>query len=75
MENAISSGFCFCILLSAVLRVLGSEMEAGAIAIAGVLGWAYLLFFLLAVRLTGPFVVRFCCLALLDCLPVRNDRS
>jgi hypothetical protein len=33
------------------------EAELAALAIASILGWGYMLFFVMAFRLTGPFVV------------------
>jgi len=33
------------------------EAEIAALAIASILGWGYMLFFVMAFRLTGPFVV------------------
>jgi len=57
LENVISSGFCLMIVLRAALGLIDSDKADAALALAGLIGWSYLLFFLLAFRLTGPFVV------------------
>lgn len=33
------------------------HLETAALAIASIIGWGYMLFFVMAFRLTGPFVV------------------
>ena len=40
-----------------ILRLLDNEAEIAVLAIASILGWGYMLFFVMAFRLTGPFVV------------------
>jgi len=57
LENVCSSSFCFCVLLVNVLRVLNMPAQHAVLALASIAGWTYVLFFLMAFRLTGPFVV------------------
>lgn len=40
-----------------ILRVLNCEAETAVLAFASIFGWGYMLFFVMAFRLTGPFVV------------------
>lgn len=40
-----------------MFRILDSDLEIAALAVASILGWGYMLFFVMAFRLTGPFVV------------------
>lgn len=40
-----------------ILRIFDFEAETAAIAVASIIGWGYMLFFVMAFRLTGPFVV------------------
>lgn len=40
-----------------ILRAFDMHLETAALAIASIIGWGYMLFFVMAFRLTGPFVV------------------
>jgi hypothetical protein len=40
-----------------ILRLFDIEAESAVLAIASIIGWGYMLFFVMAFRLTGPFVV------------------
>lgn len=40
-----------------ILRLFNFEAETAMLAIASIIGWGYMLFFVMAFRLTGPFVV------------------
>jgi hypothetical protein len=40
-----------------ILRLFDIEAESAVLAIASIIGWGYMLFFIMAFRLTGPFVV------------------
>ena len=57
MENFISVSYCISIFLLAIFSAIQSEWEFSFIALASVLGYAYLFFFLLAFKLTGPMVI------------------
>ncbi|CAF1556272.1 unnamed protein product [Rotaria magnacalcarata] len=57
LENCLSCSFCLTILIVNIFRALDMEAETAALAIASLLGWGYMLFFVMAFRLTGPFVV------------------
>jgi len=57
LENVLSLTFAACILSAEVMRFLQDEIDHTIMALASVVGWMYILFFLLAIRLTGPFVV------------------
>jgi len=49
--------FCLSIYIVNILRIFDIEAQTAALAIASLLGWGYVLFFVMAFRLTGPFVV------------------
>lgn len=57
LENLLSTLFCACIFLVAVLSAFNHPAQAPVLAVAAIAGWSYLFFFLLAFRLTGPMVV------------------
>ncbi|CAF3001819.1 unnamed protein product [Rotaria socialis] len=57
LENCLACSFCSTIFIVNILRALNMEAETAALAIASLLGWGYMLFFVMAFRLTGPFVV------------------
>ena len=57
LENCLACSFCFSILIARLLRVLDVEMETIVLAFASLLGWAYMLFFTMPFRFTGPFVI------------------
>ena len=40
-----------------ILRLFDSGLQTAVLAIASIVGWGYMLFFVMAFRLTGPFVV------------------
>ena len=40
-----------------ILRIFDFEAQTAVLAIASIIGWGYMLFFVMAFRLTGPFVV------------------
>jgi hypothetical protein len=40
-----------------ILRLFDMAAESAVLAIASIVGWGYMLFFVMAFRLTGPFVV------------------
>jgi hypothetical protein len=40
-----------------ILRLFDIHAESAVLAIASIIGWGYMLFFIMAFRLTGPFVV------------------
>lgn len=40
-----------------ILRIFDSSAQTAVLAIASIVGWGYMLFFVMAFRLTGPFVV------------------
>lgn len=40
-----------------ILRIFDVEAQSAVLALASILGWGYVLFFVMAFRLTGPFVV------------------
>jgi hypothetical protein len=57
MENVLSLILGASIALSAVCRVQGWMASYALLSLASVVGWTYVLFFLLAFKLTGPMVV------------------
>jgi len=57
LENFVSSTFCLSIILRPILLYIGSTWASTIHSVALILGWMYMLFFLLAFRRTGPFVV------------------
>ncbi|CAF1042683.1 unnamed protein product [Rotaria sordida] len=57
LENCLACSFCASIYTVNILRIIGMEAEIPCLAIASLLGWGYMLFFVMAFRLTGPFVV------------------
>lgn len=57
LENCMACSFCFSILFAQVLRLLDSQIETIVLAFASLLGWAYMLFFTMPFRFTGPFVI------------------
>ncbi|CAF1277507.1 unnamed protein product [Adineta steineri] len=57
LENCLACSFCFSIYVVNILRLFDLPLETAALAIASILGWGYMLFFVMAFRLTGPFVV------------------
>ncbi|CAF3650671.1 unnamed protein product [Adineta steineri] len=57
LENSLSCAFCLTIYITNILRILGMRAEIAGLALASILGWGYMLFFVMAFRLTGPFVV------------------
>jgi hypothetical protein len=57
LENCLSCSFCLCIYIINILRILDLEVQSAVLAIASIIGWGYVLFFVMAFRLTGPFVV------------------
>lgn len=59
LENVLILGFACSITSIAVCRVLEADaaIERNLLAFASVLAWSYVLYFLLAFRLTGHFVV------------------
>ncbi len=57
LENILSCTYCGCIFAVTVLRGLDMPAQSAMLALASIAGWTYMLFFLMAFRLTGPFVV------------------
>ena len=57
LENCLSLLFCLCIYIVNILRIFDMRAETAALAFASIVGWGYMLFFVMAFRLTGPFVV------------------
>ncbi|CAF1171543.1 unnamed protein product [Rotaria sp. Silwood1] len=57
LENCLACLFCTTIYIVNIFRLLNINAELPALAIASLLGWGYMLFFVMAFRLTGPFVV------------------
>ncbi|CAF3087395.1 unnamed protein product [Rotaria sp. Silwood2] len=57
LENCLACLFCTTIYIVNILRIFDMDAELPALAIASLLGWGYMLFFVMAFRLTGPFVV------------------
>ncbi|CAF0801749.1 unnamed protein product [Adineta ricciae] len=57
LENCLSCLFCLCIYLINIVRLFEFHAESALLAIAAIVGWGYMLFFVMAFRLTGPFVV------------------
>ncbi|UJR21723.1 hypothetical protein I4U23_024800 [Adineta vaga] len=57
LENCLSCLFCLSIYIVNILRIFDMRAETAALAVASILGWGYMLFFVMAFRLTGPFVV------------------
>ena len=57
MRNCLACLFCFSIYAVNILRIFGFGGQAAILALASIIGWSYLLYFLMAFRLTGPFVV------------------
>ena len=57
LENCLACLFCMCIYITTILRLLDLQAEVAVSAMAAIIGWGYMLFFVMAFRLTGPFVV------------------
>lgn len=57
LENTISICFTGLILVYAIFDALDVGIRNNVLSLAAVVGWSYLLFFLLGFRKTGPFVV------------------
>jgi len=57
LENVLSCLFCASIVVVNILRMLDMPAQSAVLAVAAIVGWGYMLFFLMAFRLTGPFVV------------------
>lgn len=53
----MACAWCAAIISANILRFFGSPIETAVLAFAAVVGWVYMLFFLMAFELTGPFVV------------------
>ncbi|CAF0946381.1 unnamed protein product, partial [Didymodactylos carnosus] len=57
VENMLACAFCFCILMVNILRFFDIRANIAFLAMASIAGWGYMLFFVMAFRLTGPFIV------------------
>ncbi len=56
-EDSLACAFSLCIICINILRLLEMGIYTSILAIASILGWSYMLSFVLAFRFTGPFVV------------------
>ncbi|CAF1293695.1 unnamed protein product [Adineta ricciae] len=56
LENCLSCLFCFGIILHNILRLLDIQSHTIILALVSIIGWGYMLFFIMALQLTGPFV-------------------
>ena len=52
----MACAWCATIFSAYALRFFGMPIETPVLAIASIVGWGYMLFFLMPFRLTGPFV-------------------
>ncbi|CAF1036236.1 unnamed protein product [Rotaria magnacalcarata] len=57
LENCLACLFCGTIYVINILRAFDVEAQSAVLALAAIIGWGYMLFFVMAFRLTGPFVV------------------
>ncbi|CAF3432259.1 unnamed protein product [Rotaria sp. Silwood1] len=57
LENCLACLFCLSIYICNILRAFDFQAQTAVLAIAAIIGWGYMLFFVMAFRLTGPFVV------------------
>ncbi|CAF0874251.1 unnamed protein product [Rotaria sordida] len=57
LENCLACLFCLSIYIVNIFRAFDLHAQTAVLAIAAIIGWGYMLFFVMAFRLTGPFVV------------------
>lgn len=57
LENCLACLFCLSVYIVNILRIFDLQFQTAVLAIASIVGWGYMLFFVMAFRLTGPFVV------------------
>jgi len=57
LENCLSCIFSISIILFNILRWFDLSAQTAVLALASIAGWGYMLFFVMAFRLTGPFIV------------------
>jgi hypothetical protein len=56
-EDYCVCAFSFCIILFNILRLFDLPIQTSVLALASIVGWGYMLVFVVAFRFTGPFVV------------------
>ncbi|CAF5223697.1 unnamed protein product, partial [Rotaria magnacalcarata] len=54
LENCLACLFCGTIYIINILRAFDVEAQSAVLALAAIIGWGYMLFFVMAFRLTGP---------------------
>ncbi|CAF3802067.1 unnamed protein product [Rotaria sp. Silwood1] len=57
LENYLSSLFCCGIIIVNILHLLDMQAYTIVLAFVSIIGWGYMLFFVMAFQLTGPFVL------------------
>ncbi|CAF0965109.1 unnamed protein product [Rotaria sordida] len=56
LENCLSCSFCCGIIIVNILHLLDIQAQTIVLALVSIIGWGYMLFFVMAFQLTGPFV-------------------
>lgn len=57
LENFLACSFCICIFLVEFLRLFDLPNDTVVLALASLIGWGYMFFFIMPFRFTGPFVI------------------
>ncbi|CAF1031094.1 unnamed protein product [Rotaria sordida] len=56
LENCLSCSFCCGIIIVNILYLLDIQAQTIVLALVSIISWGYMLFFVMAFQLTGPFV-------------------
>ncbi|CAF3390913.1 unnamed protein product [Rotaria socialis] len=57
LENCLACSFCAGIIIVNIFRLFNIQAQTTVLALVSIVGWGYMLFFVMAFQLTGPFVV------------------